>query len=355
MNFTREQLNSIHVHFILCTERTGSSLLSLILNLHPQILSPSEEPFALYFYKSYKNKTLWTNKELLQFIDEFWLMAEKNLDLFFTSKEKLFAALEPYKADLPYNILIKIIYLQFYEPKPKQEINIIVDKQIKYFFYLKQLLQIFPNSKFIILVRDPRVNAQRKKLRNLNSGSSPIYLSALWNNTYNNIYYLKKHSNQIKVLKYEDFVSHPSSSIERLCSFIGVHFNENMLMTDGVYESFLEIQKSKIHEAHLSHLKDFHSGLFSKINTEKLELKENEIDEIVNNKIIKITQPLLKEFGYEISSTTNSKININDYFQIIKARLYRPLLIQFYLHIPLCVKLIIKRIKKYLFPYFTVY
>ena len=354
MNFTREHLNTIPIHFILCTERTGSSLLSLILNLHPKILSPSEEPFALYFYKSYKNKTVWTDKELHQFIDVFWLMAEKNLALFFTSKEKLFIALEPYKTDLPYNILIKIIYLQFYEPKPKQEISIIVDKQIKYFFYLKQLLPIFPNSKFIVLVRDPKVNAQRKKLRNLNSGSSPIYLSALWKNTYNNIYYLKKYSKQITVVKYEDFVSNPTSIVESLCGFLNVPFTQQMLKTDGVYESFLEIQKNKINEAHLSHLKDFHSGLFTKINTEKIGLNENEIDETINNKIIKITKPLLKEFGYKISSKTN-QLNINDYFQIMKARLYRPLLIQFYLHIPLSIKLIIKRLKKYLFPNSTIY
>jgi len=338
--------NLLSTHFILCTERTGSSLLSLILNLHPQILSPSEEPFALYFYKSYKHKVVWTDKELQDFINEFWLIAEKSLELFFTSKENLLNALSPYKNNLPYDKLVNIIYQQFVEPKPKDKLSLIVDKQIKYFFYLKELIKLFPNSKFIILVLDPRVNAQRKKLRNLNAGTSAIYLSALWRNTYKNIYYLKKHERQIKIVKYEDLVANPESTIKGLCEFMDVPYTHIMLETEGMYEKFLEIQKNKINKEHVDYLKDFHSGLFTKINTEKISLKENEIDETVNNKIIHLCSDLLKEFKYDINSTGNGKLNVNDYLQILKAYLYRPLLIRMYLHIPLGIKLVIKKIRK---------
>ena len=54
MNLTRQQIERIPIHFILCTERTGSSLLSLMLNISPKVLSPSEEPFALFLYNKYK-------------------------------------------------------------------------------------------------------------------------------------------------------------------------------------------------------------------------------------------------------------------------------------------------------------
>ena len=110
-------------HFLLCTERTGSSLLSLMMNLHSNVVCPSEEPFALFFHRNYKNKTHWTDKELLCFIDEFWLIAEKNLDLFFTSKQKLFDQLVIHKNNLNYKLLCTIIYLQFFEPKPKENIR----------------------------------------------------------------------------------------------------------------------------------------------------------------------------------------------------------------------------------------
>ena len=121
MNLTRKEIEDCSVHFILCTERTGSSLVSLSLNLNSKILSPSEEPFAIYFYKKYKLKKEWSSLEIKNYVDEFWWMAEKNLDLFYSSKEQLFNALDCYKTDLPYQLLIKITYLQFIEIKPKDE------------------------------------------------------------------------------------------------------------------------------------------------------------------------------------------------------------------------------------------
>ena len=77
MVYSKEKLDSIPVHFILCTERTGSSLLSLMLNLHPNILSPSEEPFALYFWKKYRNKENWSEDDIVKYVDQFFLLAEK--------------------------------------------------------------------------------------------------------------------------------------------------------------------------------------------------------------------------------------------------------------------------------------
>jgi hypothetical protein len=339
--------NHIHTHFLLCTERTGSSLLSLMMNLHSNVICPSEEPFALFFYESYKNKTQWTDSELQQFINEFWLMAEKNLDLFFTSRQKLFNELAKYKHHLNYQLLCTLIYLQFFEPKPKDAISIILDKQIKYFFYLKKLLKLYPDSKFVILVRDPRVNAVRKKSRNLNASQHPLYLAALWNNTYKNIAYLKEHRKEVLIVKYEDLVSEPEIILKTVCSFLGITYTEAMLKTEGVYESFLNIQEDKVNTSHLDYLKDFQSSLFQKVNKEKVHLKEHEMDAIVNDKIVKLTEPLLKVFNYETKKLSDSAVtfNLNDRWQIVKSYLYRPVLIRWYLRIPLPIKLMIKRIR----------
>ncbi|MES2131773.1 MAG: sulfotransferase [Bacteroidota bacterium] len=330
----------------MCTERTGSSLLSLMFNLHNQVVCPSEEPFAIYFYEKYKHKKQWTDPELYKFVDEFWLMAEKSLDLFFTSKKNLYEQLVKYKADLNYKRLCDIIYLQFFEPKPKNEISIILDKQIKYFFYLKTLLKIFPESKFIILVRDPRVNAIRKKSRNLNAGQNPLYLAALWNNTYKNVAYLEQKHKSVFIVKYEDLVSDPETILKNACSFLEIPYSDNMLKTEGIYESFLNAQQDKVDQEHITYLKDFQSSLFGKVDKEKMHLQENEIDETLNNKIIKLTKPLLVKFNYASASTnTNVGFTLNDRWQIFKSYLYRPSLIVFYLWIPLSIKLIIKKIR----------
>lgn len=333
---------------MLCTERTGSSLLSLMMNLHQNVICPSEEPFAIFFYKKYRNKVKWSETEILKFIEEFWLIAEKNLDLFFTSKEKLYNQLIPHKDNLNYKLLCTIIYLQFFEPKSKNEISIILDKQIKYFFYLKTLVKLYPESKFVILVRDPRVNAIRKKSRKLNAGESPLYLSALWNNTYKNIEYLTSQKKEVLIVKYEDLVSSPETILKSICQFLNISYSEKMLETEGVYESFLNIQKDKIDPKHINYLKDFQSSLFQKVNKEKISLHDNEIDNALNDKIVKLTKPLLDKFGYDsvLKHKTDVHFTLSDCWQIIKAHLYRPWLIQFYLAIPISIKLIIKRLRK---------
>lgn len=319
-----------------------------MMNLHSNVICPSEEPFAIFFYQKYANKTKWSNTEILNFIDEFWLIAEKNLDLFFTSKQNLYNQLITHKDDLNYQLLCTIIYLQFFEPKPKQEISVILDKQIKYFFYLKTLIKLYPESKFIILVRDPRVNAIRKKSRKLNAGQSPLYLSALWNNTYKNIDYLTSKNKEVLIVKYEDLVSSPETILQSICQFLNIQYNNKMLETEGVYASFLNIQKDKIDPKHINYLKDFQSSLFQKVNKEKIHLQENELDTVLNDKIVKLTKPLLIKFGYDIALQSKSAVyfNLSDYWQIIKSYLYRPLLIRFYLAIPLSIKLIIKKLRK---------
>ncbi len=319
-----------------------------MMNLHSNVICPSEEPFAIFFYQKYANKTKWNDTEILNFIDEFWLIAEKNLDLFFTSKQNLYNQLITHKDNLNYQLLCTIIYLQFFEPKPKHEISVILDKQIKYFFYLKTLIKLYPESKFIILVRDPRVNAIRKKSRKLNAGQSPLYLSALWNNTFKNIDYLTSKNKEVLIVKYEDLVSSPETILQNICQFLNIQYNSKMLETEGVYASFLNIQKDKIDPKHINYLKDFQSSLFQKVNKEKIHLQENELDTVLNDKIVKLTKPLLIKFGYDTALQSKSAVyfNLSDYWQIIKSYLYRPLLIQFYLAIPLSIKLIIKKLRK---------
>lgn len=339
------KLNTINIHFILCTERSGSSLLSLMLNLNTQIISPSEEPFAVYFYDRYKHKVVWTDLELIEFIDEFWLVAEKNLELFFTTKEKLLAVLSTYKQQLPYQHLVKLIYLQFIEPKDKAEVTVIVDKQIKYFFHLPVLIKIFPDAKFIILVRDVRDNIISKSNRNLNNGSNPVYLAALWKNTYDQIKHLQKANKAVLVIKYEDLIMESKLTLQKICQFIDVNFQESMLNTGGVYKQFLDIKGSSTNLSEIARLETFQSNLFKPINASHIGSYKENINLKLLSKIEKLNQSLFMLFGYKVSNTSNALYSINDYWQITKAYLYRPLLLKFYLMIPLSIKIMIKKLR----------
>ena len=134
MIYSKEKLDDIAIHFVLCTERTGSSLFSMMLNLHSEILSPSEEPFALYFWRKYRHKTEWSEKDVSSYVDQFFAIAEKNLDLYFSKKEVFLKSLLHHREFLNYNRIVKLTYLHFLDTKSKSHVSVIVDKQIKYFF-----------------------------------------------------------------------------------------------------------------------------------------------------------------------------------------------------------------------------
>ena len=56
-------------------------MLATMLNQLDNVLSPSEEPFLLYFHPKYGKTTIWGNKIKKQFLDDFLLMHERNFEL----------------------------------------------------------------------------------------------------------------------------------------------------------------------------------------------------------------------------------------------------------------------------------
>jgi hypothetical protein len=341
LNVTAEYLDNLPVNFILCTERTGSSLLSLMLNLHSEILSPSEEPFAIYFWKKYRKKKSWNEIDIIEYVDSFYLIADKNTDLYFSKRDVFLSNLLIKKEILNFERIIKLTYLHFLDTKDKDQIAIIIDKQIKYFFHLDLLYHIFPNAKCVVLTRDVRDNIVSKKNRKLNWNQNPFFLAALWNDTYSNCSKLNGHS--FLVIKYELFMANPENTLKEICRFFGLNFDPRMLQTDGVYESFLEKKKNDVDPDFLLRLKNFHSGLSQKPNSDKIGQYINSINPIVLEQIEHICGDNLDRFSYQYNKKYFNHFSIKVIYFRFLAKCYRRYLLLGYLHIPLSLKLLIKK------------
>ena len=342
MIFTQEKLDAIELHYILCTERTGSSLLSLMLNLHSSILCPSEEPFALYFWNTYKNKIDWEEKDIINYVNSFFTLAEKNTDLYFSKKDVFIKNLLNHKSILNFERLVKLTYLHFIDVKDKSSITHIVDKQIKYFFHIPEIRKLFPNAKFVVLVRDVRDNIVSKQNRKLNGQSNPLFLSYLWRDTYRNIQYLPAN---YTLVKYEDFVNQPKVELERICTYLTIDFQEKMLETEGVFASFIAQKENDVNPEFIKHLKDFHSGLESKPSQSKigqyLRMNSTEISEV--NWICKNE---LSIFGYKLNDELKAPNLFKQFYYSLLAKCYRKWLLELYRKIPLSLKKWIKKIKR---------
>lgn len=343
--YDTKSLDAIRIHFILCTERTGSSLLCLMLNLHPEIISPSEEPFALYLYPKYHKIVAWTNEDIASYVEDFFMLSEKNMALYFTERAKFQEELHANRLLLNFERAIKITYLNFYDSEiiDKNAIRVIVDKQIKYVYHLKSIQAIFPSAKYIILTRDVRDNIVSKSIRKLNWNKHPFFLAAIWKGAYSRMLALPE--NKRLILKFEDLIQSPESALKKTCSFLSLEFSSSMLNTKGVFENYVDSQKEKLDPAFTEKLLAFHSGIRSPLDSKKIGQYKAFLSQKEQQIIEGQCQHYLETFNYELSNKKKTGTIRFSLYQFL-AFLYRPFLLMIYLRIPLALKRILKKRKK---------
>jgi hypothetical protein len=131
-----------------------------------------------------------------------------------------------------YSRLLK--YLMFnLATKNNDEVNVLLEKTPSHLMHIKEISEVFPKAKFIIIVRDPRAIAASflKYLPHL--GQEDRYSYLLKEVRYLNSFFRvistikQKSSNNIKIVKYENVVHDEKSELNDLCSFLGIDFAEN--------------------------------------------------------------------------------------------------------------------------------
>ena len=121
---------NIPIYHIVGAWRSGTTLLSFILDSHPNIIATHETRFVIRLYNKYHNRTEWNRKEILKFYNDIW--NDKNIKYIWPiDKEKV-------KTDLldlldsgnqiTLSTLCKTVYLNYESINPKDEIKTIVDK-----------------------------------------------------------------------------------------------------------------------------------------------------------------------------------------------------------------------------------
>lgn len=131
------------------------------------------------------------------------------------------------------------------------------EKTPAHIFFVPQLLEWFPGAKVIHSFRDPRaIYASRKKkaesegrrqgragLRRLGVAfqlASSLHVIANWRRVENcHRRYQERFPGRYILLKYEDLVLEPESTLERLCHFLDIPLTEPMLLQTVINSSFV--------------------------------------------------------------------------------------------------------------------
>lgn len=210
--------------FIIGTQRSGTTLLRLILNSHSKICIPEEATFLMPFMNkkilSFNRALDDSRKEKIKkyLLNNYqfkkWHINETDLDNLL-------------KTELNYSELISEIY-NLYARNEKKEI--VGDKTPPFIRRLNIINQNYPNSKFIYIIRDGRDTYLSLKAKKHYSAKSITIKSLEWRIKNHCIEkHLQKCHDKKFLIRYEDLITYPKKKVKEICTFLKVNFEDNML------------------------------------------------------------------------------------------------------------------------------
>lgn len=286
--------------FIIGNPRSGTSLFRLMLNAHSDIISPPECGFLHWWYPKYKDWDESSNKSIN--IDDFVndIKSSKKMEDWNLDFEKLKQIIKQQNPE-NYDQLSEMVYLMFAEQKGKKPL-IIADKNNYYIKHLNDLNKIWPSAKYILLVRDGRdvacsyLNIEKLVTDSpykpkLSNDISAIAKEWVLNNE-NSINFMNSfNDDRAFILRYEDLVTNPQLLLTKVCRFLGIDFNEEMLN----YYINNALQKEEPISTLDWKMKTLESPDKNNIGKHKTELSEESY-----NEFNLIASSLLRKLNYEI-------------------------------------------------------
>lgn len=295
----KESLDKLPLFFIVSKARSGSTLVHSILDAHPNICATIESRFVLHLYTKYHFVTNWNENTITNFIKD--VFTERSYRLFWgTNKLELKNLFTKYHVT-NFSDACKVVYLSYHSMFEKKEIKAIVDKNPSYAKFMPELIEIFPEAKFIHLVRDPRAVIASNKIA---FGGKIPRITQSWL-LLNGLIESKKNALSFLTIKYEDLVKTPETSFELIFNFLNIAFTKEVL---NAHSTIKKVIDNNIYYS-LKH----HSNVGNNINTKSIDSWKNNLSEKEIKFINYTAADFAKKYGYEIAKPN---LNVNELKEI---------------------------------------
>ncbi|MBD3249363.1 hypothetical protein GF336_04935 [Candidatus Woesearchaeota archaeon] len=255
--------------FIIGCGRSGTTLLRSMLNSHKDVAIPLESLFIIDYLKT--KKTINVLKKLI--VDEYEIK-EWGIDITYNDVKDVNDKKE----------LISRIH-NIYTSKNNKRIW--GQKTPRFVRYGKLLKRHYPDSKFIHIIRDPRAVVSSLIESNVHK-SNVLYGSRRWvNDVRKGIVLKERHPEDVLEIKYEHLVSNPKKELEKICKFLEIKFDENML----------KYYKSK--KEYREYYSRIHSKLSKPVDKKSISKWELKLDKKQVMLIENICGELMEKLGYK--------------------------------------------------------
>lgn len=212
--------------FLICSERSGSNLITKLLDNHSKYCGPTPPHLLRVFepvmskYGDLNNYENWN--AFINYIYEFFNCKIGVWTSHFTKDELLLVKTRTLAG------VVKFIYHK--EAKNNNKENVFI-KEVRTYNFLPFIKDNFNSSKFIWLVRDPRDMA-------LSWSKSPVHrgdivrASKIWREDQQKTIKLHeklKYTPTFLLVKYEDLITNQKEVLNSVCDFLYIDFEMNMI------------------------------------------------------------------------------------------------------------------------------
>lgn len=220
--------NPNSLFFILGRGRSGTTLLSRMLSSHSQITVAPEGFFILSLWSKYRHKK-WTPNVIEHFCKD--LYRENRIKTWHLPFEKVRETLLSASSEqefLTYPEVCRLVY-QVYAHHNGESAIWVGDKNPHYALFAKELLKIFPDAPVLYLFRDFKTNIQSYQHVpfDLQDTAALAYRWKMYNEAILNV--AKQNHTNFLNLPFETLLKHPEDQLSRVCRFLGVNFESEML------------------------------------------------------------------------------------------------------------------------------
>ncbi len=242
------------IFFIISRPRTGSTLLRTLLDAHPNLLVPPESPFIFKLFRRYHAVNNWNAKTIEQFCNR--LLKQRRIKYWALNRQQLQNALDAQAKTLNYSAACKQVlhsYDSLYQKSDIKQLGAHLPYPDQIITKWPLLLQLFPNAKFIHIVRDYRDNYLSVCRAKLERSSIPLQMT-YWNGINRAAKQISSATNQLLQIQYETLASSPKKTLKQICQFIGVAFYPQQLDFHTTQKSATQLINSKAFKRYHSHL-----------------------------------------------------------------------------------------------------
>lgn len=312
--------------FLLGSHKSGSSLLRSLFDGHPNLFAiPTEIHYFQYtgYWVDYKLRRSWPKQmnrsELIESLTQ--LVAEKNTfnedsryadsilagklnvsqfksfleNSDFESRQELF---EAYVGALHFALFGKSL------PPGKR----IVEKSVENAECAVQLRQMFPDSYFVHIVRNPYASLVAIR-KSKSKGNYPVLrdLVLSLHNSYYNLYRNETILDRYLIIRYEDLLTSTESVVQKITDFIGIDFTDILLKPTLMGEIWGGNSTS--------------GNSFKNVSSAPLESWKSQITDLEIRLVNNLLEPVTVRFGYDKLTPAKTKLfpikgeNLKTYIQ----------------------------------------